>query len=253
MYFHHEALRKDFSINRGKCEEYTVWGGARCSFCQYVRITRHYYSVGNGKEKHRTTQTLSGTPSNLNRRPRKTISQGGNLRIHRAVWQNERAAVSEILLEEPQFITCKRPNAEVKQPSGLGNKKNHAFKRLVKRTKENFSWWNRNWSLSHKTTLSVRRKLGTAHYPSNSTPTVKHGGGNVMLLKGFSTEGTGRRVGKEGTMNGAEWTIFSENLSQNAKNPGWAATTSIQSAKCSVEGFQKNTAKVSWKPSREKN
>lgn len=135
------------------------------------------------------------------------------LRIHRAVWQNQRAAVSEIWLEEPQFITCKLPNAEVKQPSGLGNNKKHAFKRVLKRTKENFSWWNRNSSLSHKTKLSVRRKLGTAHYPSNSTPTVKHGGGNVMLLKGFSTEGTGRRVGKEGTMDGVNyffWEIITE-------------------------------------------
>ncbi len=29
-----------------------------------------------------------------------------------------------------------------------------------------------------------------AHYPSNSTPTAKHGGGSTMLWRGFSAEGT---------------------------------------------------------------
>ena len=37
----------------------------------------------------------------------------------------------------------------------------------------------------------VWRKPGTAYYLPNTIPTVKHGGGSVMLLRCFSAAGTG--------------------------------------------------------------
>jgi hypothetical protein len=37
-------------------------------------------------------------------------------------------------------------------------------------------------------------KLNTAHHPQNITPTVKHGGGNIMLWGCFSSAGPGKLV-----------------------------------------------------------
>lgn len=73
-------------------------------------------------------------------------------------------------------------------------------------------WWNGNWTPSQKTKRFVRRKLGTAHYTSNSTPTVKHGGGSVMLWRSVWAEGNGRLLRTEETKNGTEFTNFVSEL-----------------------------------------
>ena len=62
-------------------------------------------------------------------------------------------------------------------------------------------------------TRRVWRKRNAEYNPKNIIPTVKHGGGNLMLWGCFSAKGTGRFHRIEGRMNGAmHRDILSDNL-----------------------------------------
>ncbi len=52
-------------------------------------------------------------------------------------------------------------------------------------------------------TRCVWRRRNAAYDPKNATPTVKHGGGNIMLWGCFSGKGTGQLHCIKGTMDGA--------------------------------------------------
>ncbi|KAG2462209.1 TC1A transposase, partial [Polypterus senegalus] len=63
----------------------------------------------------------------------------------------------------------------------------------------------------------VCRKPGTGHHQANTIPTVKHGGGSIMLWGCFSVAGTGRLVRIKGKKTATMYrVILDENLLQSA-------------------------------------
>uniref|UniRef100_A0AAY5L9M5 Tc1-like transposase DDE domain-containing protein n=1 Tax=Esox lucius TaxID=8010 RepID=A0AAY5L9M5_ESOLU len=86
-------------------------------------------------------------------------------------------------------------------------------------------WENVIWSDETKieifgknSTRHVWRRKNAELHPKNTIPTVKHGGGNIMLWGGFSAKGPGRLIHVKERMNGAMYCeILSENLLPSAR------------------------------------
>ncbi len=67
-------------------------------------------------------------------------------------------------------------------------------------------------------TCRVWRRKNAELHPKNTIPTVKHGGGNIMLWGCFSAKGPGRLICVKERMNGAMYReILSENLLPSAR------------------------------------
>ena len=105
----------------------------------------------------------------------------------------------------------------------------------------------------------VWQKLSTeTHPPSNTIPSMKHGGDSILLWGCLSVAGTGKFVRIEGTMNGAKyWQILVENLLQSAKDLGLLRRFMFQqdndpkhTSKATLEWLQNKNVKFREWPSQ---
>ncbi len=109
-----------------------------------------------------------------------------------------------------------------------------------KHLKDSLVWWDQDRTFGLNSKRYVWRKPGTAHHLSNTVPTVKHGGGSIMLWGCFSAAGTGRLVAIEGKMNAAKYRdILDENLLQSAQDLRLGRRFTFQQ-----ENDPKHTAKI---------
>ena len=73
-------------------------------------------------------------------------------------------------------------------------------------------------SVGINSTSRVWRRRNASYDPKNTIPTVKHGGGNIMLWGCFSAKGTGQLHRIKGTMDRAMYRqILGENLLPSAR------------------------------------
>ena len=104
-------------------------------------------------------------------------------------------------------------------------------------------------------TRCVWKKRNAEYNPKNTIPTVKHGGGNLMVWECFSAKGTGRLHRIEWRMNGAMYrAILGDNLLPSVKmDRGWVFqhdNDPKHMAKATKEWLKKKHIKVLEWPSQ---
>ena len=157
---------------------------------------------------HQNSQTRQGGHSSeATKRPKITLKelQSSDLRCGESV---HRTTLSRTLHRVGLYGRVAR-----KKPS-LKEKKNQTYLLFTKRCVGDSPniWKKVLWSdeikierFGHQETRYVWRKPNTSHHPKNIIPTVKYGGGRIMLWGCFSSAGTGKLVRIEGMMDGAKY------------------------------------------------
>ncbi|KAG2465827.1 TC1A transposase, partial [Polypterus senegalus] len=216
-------------------------------------------------KKFETTRTLprAGRPPKLSE---KGLSQGGDQEPN-----GHSVRAPEVLCGErrPSLQQSTNQACMVEWPDGSLLTKRHmaAHLEFAKRhLKDSQTMRNKIlWSDETKIELfgvnarrHVWRKPGTAHHHANTIPTVKHGGGSIMLWGCFSAAGTGRLVRIKKKMTAAMYRdILDENLLQSALDLRLGRRFIFQqdndpkhTAKISKEWLQDNSVNVLEWPSQ---
>ncbi|MBN3274470.1 TCB1 transposase, partial [Polyodon spathula] len=190
-----------------------------------------------------TTKTLprSGRPSKLDDQARRRLNREATKRTmatlqeQQAFMSNTGQSVHESTLSQALHKFGLYGRVARRKPLLKKAHLESCLKYAKKHSRDSVAMWQKVlWSDETKMELFglnakryVWHKPNTLHYPENTIPTVKHGGGSIMLRKCFSSAGTGTLVRKEGKMNGAKYReVFEENLLSFAEKLklGWKFT-----------------------------
>ncbi len=185
-------------------------------------------------KKHKITVNLprSGAPCK--------ISPRGVSMIKRTVRNQPRTTREDLVndLKAAGTIVTKKTIGNTLRREGLKScsarkvpllKKAHVQARLKFANDSEENWVKVLWSDETKiqlfginSTLRVWRRRNAAYDPKNTIPTVKHGGGNIMLWGCFSAKGTGQLHRIKGTMDGAMYSQGQDiEASQGIENGSW--------------------------------
>ncbi len=194
-------------------------------------------------KKHKITVSLprSGAPCK--------ISPRGVSMIMRTVKNQPRTTWEDLVndLKEAGTIVTKKTIGNTLRHEGLKScstrkvpllKKTHAQARLMFANDSEKNWVKVLWSDETKihlfginSTRRVWRRRNAAYDPKKTIPTIKHGGGNIMLWRCFSAKGTGQLHRIKGTMDGAMY-----RQGQGIENGSWMGIPAWQWPKSHGQG-----------------
>ena len=238
----------------------------------YKTISKQYdvpvatvQSIINKHKKFNTVKNLSG------RGRKRKVSAKLARKICREVNNNPRTTTKAVI-ENLDQVGMKVSRSTIEQVLHRGGlharrprntpllRKRHLKARLAfarGHMKEDPSFWSTIlWSdetklelFGHMDAEYVWRKKGEAYKPKNTVPTVKHGGGNIMLRGCFSSSGTGNLVKVQGIMKKEDYiSILEKNVKESAER-----LQLINDWKFQQDNDPKHTAKIVKKWFRENN
>ena len=238
----------------------------------YKTISKQYdvpvatvQSIINKRKKFNTVKNLSG------RGRKRKVSAKLARKICREVNNNPRTTTKAVVenLDQVGMKVSRSTIERVLHRGGLHARRPRKTPLLRKRhlkarlafarghMKEDPSFWSTIlWSdetklelFGHMDAEYVWRKKGEAYKPKNTVPTVKHGGGNIMLWGCFSSSGTGNLVKVQGIMKKEDYiSILEKNVKESAER-----LQLINNWKFQQDNDPKHTAKIVKKWFRENN
>ncbi|KAK3569437.1 hypothetical protein QTP86_030069 [Hemibagrus guttatus] len=204
-----------------------IWMGGKFQPFQYITYKRHLSTTSNSQTPNSTmakTKELSKDTRNKIvdlHQAGKTESaiepHGGDLvnDLQKAGTKVPKATISNTLRRQG-LKSCSARRVPLIKPVHVRVRLKFAREHLDDPEED---WENVIWSDETKielfgknSTCRVWRRKNAELHPKNTIPTVKHGGGNIMLWGCFSAKGPGRLIRVKERMNGA---MYREILSKN--------------------------------------